>query len=62
MRSAFRWTKAAGDRTTALWQLAEAVRWYREASAWLLRPRTAARRAHELARPHEGGWGVEITN
>ena len=28
---AFRWAKAAAERTTALWQRAEATRWYREA-------------------------------
>ena len=29
--SAFRWTRAAGERTSALWQRAEAARWFREA-------------------------------
>ncbi len=30
-RRAFRWTAAAGSRTSALWQRSEASRWYREA-------------------------------
>ena len=30
-RSGFRWTAAAGARTMALWQRAEATRWFREA-------------------------------
>jgi class 3 adenylate cyclase/tetratricopeptide (TPR) repeat protein len=30
-RTAFRWTAAAGTRTMALWQRAEATRWFREA-------------------------------
>jgi tetratricopeptide (TPR) repeat protein len=31
MHEAFRWSKTAGDRTSALWQHAEAVRWYDQA-------------------------------
>jgi class 3 adenylate cyclase/tetratricopeptide (TPR) repeat protein len=30
-RSAFAWTQAAGQRTSALWQRSEATRWFREA-------------------------------
>ncbi len=32
MESAYRWTRAAGDRTAAVWLRAEAIRWYAEAS------------------------------
>ncbi len=30
-RSAFAWTRAAGERTAAIWQRSEATRWFREA-------------------------------
>lgn len=60
MRSAFRWTRAAGERTAALWQRAEATRWFRE--AWRLAdaigPPAADRAA--LARVHvDASWGTD---
>ena len=60
MREAFRWSKAAGDRTTALWQRAEGVRWYREAERLADSLGLPAAERAELARAHlDAAWGVE---
>jgi tetratricopeptide (TPR) repeat protein len=60
MRSAFRWTQAAGGRTAALWQRAEAVRWYREAERLADALQLSATERAELVRAHLAtAWGVE---
>jgi class 3 adenylate cyclase/tetratricopeptide (TPR) repeat protein len=51
-RTAYRWARAAGERTSALWQRAEATRWFRE--AWRLADAigVSANERGELGRAH----------
>ncbi len=59
-RSAFDWTLAAGKRTLALWQTAEATRWFREAERLADALDLAAQDRVALARPHvEASWGTD---
>ncbi|HEX9122962.1 MAG TPA: AAA family ATPase [Actinomycetota bacterium] len=59
-RLAFRWTKAAGERTAALWQRAEATRWFREAEHLADALGLPARDRAELARAHaDASWGTD---
>ncbi len=60
LRSAFRWSKTAGDRTAALWQQAQAVRWYREAERLADAIGMPAAERTEVARAHAvSAWGAE---
>lgn len=59
-RSAFDWTLAAGKRTLALWQTAEASRWFREAERLADALDLAALDRVALARPHvEASWSTD---
>jgi class 3 adenylate cyclase/tetratricopeptide (TPR) repeat protein len=60
MHEAFRWTKTAGDRTAALWQLAEATRWFREAEGLADQLGLSPSERVELVRMHgEASYGTD---
>jgi class 3 adenylate cyclase/tetratricopeptide (TPR) repeat protein len=52
LRAAYRWTRAAGDRTVALWLLREAIDWYAEASRLAERADVPLAEQVSLARVH----------
>ena len=59
-RTTYRWARAAGERTSALWQRAEATRWFRE--AWRLADviGVSAEERAELGRAHvDASWGTD---
>ena len=59
-RSAFAWTFAAGQRTSALWQVSEATRWFREAERLADALEAKPRDRLPLARPHiDASWGAD---
>jgi class 3 adenylate cyclase/tetratricopeptide (TPR) repeat protein len=59
-RDALRWTKAAGERTVALWLKAEAARWFREAERLANALELSPQERAELVREHvEASWGTD---
>ena len=59
-RSAFRWTAAAGERASALWQRAQATRWFREAERLADALGVPAAERVDLVRAHvEATWGTD---
>jgi class 3 adenylate cyclase/tetratricopeptide (TPR) repeat protein len=59
-RAAFGWTMAAGERTAALWQAAEATRWFREAERLADALELPAEDRVGLARAQvESSWGTD---
>jgi class 3 adenylate cyclase/tetratricopeptide (TPR) repeat protein len=59
-RSAFRWTAAAGGRASALWQRAEASRWYRQAERLADELDLPAAERAPLIRPHvDASWATD---
>ncbi len=59
-RSAFRWTRAAGERTSALWLRAEATRWLREAERLADELDLAPEERIALVRAHvDASWGTD---
>jgi class 3 adenylate cyclase/tetratricopeptide (TPR) repeat protein len=59
-RDAFRWTKAAGERTVALWLKAEAARWFREAERLADALELSPEERADLVRAHvEASWGSD---
>ena len=59
-RSAFAWALAAGQRTSALWQRAEATRWFREAERLADALGVPPQERVELARAHvDATWGTD---
>ncbi len=59
-RSAFRWTRAAGERTSALWLRAEATRWFREAERLADELDLAPEERIALVRSHvDASWGTD---
>jgi class 3 adenylate cyclase/tetratricopeptide (TPR) repeat protein len=60
LRDACRWARTAGDRAGALWQLAEASRWYREALRLAEPAGVAVADRAALARSYaQVAWGPE---
>ena len=61
-RSAFAWTLAAGERTSALWQRSEATRWFREAERLADAIGLPPQDRVELSRAHvDASWGADPT-
>jgi class 3 adenylate cyclase/tetratricopeptide (TPR) repeat protein len=59
-RRAYAWTKAAGQRTSAVWQRAEATRWFREAERLADATGADAHERAELGRMHaDASWGTD---
>ncbi|MGH2590616.1 MAG: ATP-binding protein, partial [Actinomycetota bacterium] len=59
-RDAFRWTKAAAERTFDLWLRSESTRWFREAERLAEAIDAPARDRAELARAHVyASWGTD---
>jgi tetratricopeptide (TPR) repeat protein len=59
-RRAFTWTTAAGQRTAALWQRAEATRWFREAERLAAATGAGAAERAALGRMHvQASWGTD---
>ncbi len=59
---AYRWARAAGDRTAAVWQRAEAVRWYQEAIGLAEATDVPLEERARLARIYtDTCWGTEST-
>ena len=59
-RSAFRWAKAAGERTSALWQRSESTRWFREAERLADALELPPAERVELVRAHvDASWGTD---
>jgi class 3 adenylate cyclase/tetratricopeptide (TPR) repeat protein len=59
-QSAFAWTLAAGQRTSALWQRAEATRWFREAERLADALDVPMQDRVEVARAHvDASWGTD---
>jgi class 3 adenylate cyclase/tetratricopeptide (TPR) repeat protein len=59
-RSAFAWTRAAGERTAAIWQRSEATRWFREAERLADAIQLAPSERVGLVRAHvDASWGTD---
>ena len=59
-RSAFRWTRAAGERTAALWLRAEATRWFRQAERLADELDVPPQERVALVRAHvDASWGTD---
>jgi len=59
-RDALRWTRAAGERTVALWLKAEAARWFREAERLADALELSPQERAGLVRAHvEASWGTD---
>jgi class 3 adenylate cyclase/tetratricopeptide (TPR) repeat protein len=59
-RRAYAWAKAAGQRTAAVWQRAEATRWFREAERLAEVTGADAAERVELGRMHaDASWGTD---
>ena len=59
-RDAYRWARAAAERTLALWLKAEAARWFREAERLADALELSPQERVELVRAHvEASWGTD---